>query len=118
MEAVNPRVPSGPWSISLLPPAFLEGRAVPGTILTAGFFRRRCPWSLAFANPYGVGASLVAQTVKNLPACRRSRFNPRVGKAPGGGLGNPPQYSCLENPTDRGAWWAMGSMGSQRVSQD
>ena len=24
----------------------------------------------------------------------------------GEGNGNPPQYSCLENPTDRGAWWA------------
>ena len=25
---------------------------------------------------------------------------------PGGGHGNPLQYSCLENPMDRGAWWA------------
>ena len=25
---------------------------------------------------------------------------------PGGGNGNPLQYSCLENPMDRGAWWA------------
>ena len=29
-----------------------------------------------------------------------------VGKIPGGGHGTPLQYSCLENPTDRGAWWA------------
>ena len=28
------------------------------------------------------------------------------GRSPGGGNGNPPQYSCLENPMDRGAWWA------------
>ena len=27
-------------------------------------------------------------------------------ESPGGGNGNPLQYSCLENPTDRGAWWA------------
>ena len=27
-------------------------------------------------------------------------------EAPGGGHGNPLQYSCLENPMDRGAWWA------------
>ena len=27
-------------------------------------------------------------------------------RSPGGGYGNPLQYSCLENPTDRGAWWA------------
>ena len=26
---------------------------------------------------------------------------------PGGGHGNPVQYSCLENPRDRGAWWAI-----------
>ena len=29
-----------------------------------------------------------------------------LGKSPGGGHGNPLQYSCLENPTDREAWWA------------
>ena len=31
---------------------------------------------------------------------------PESGRSPGGGHGNPPQYYCLENPTDRGAWWA------------
>ena len=29
----------------------------------------------------------------------------QLGKAPGGGHGNPLQYPCLENPMDRGAWW-------------
>ena len=29
------------------------------------------------------------------------------GRSPGGGHGNPLQCSCLENPMDRGAWWAM-----------
>ena len=28
------------------------------------------------------------------------------GRSPGGGHGNPLQYSCLENPMDRGAWWS------------
>ena len=28
-----------------------------------------------------------------------------LGRAPGGGNGNPLQYSCLENPIDKGAWW-------------
>ena len=28
-------------------------------------------------------------------------------RSPGGGHGNPLQYSCLENPMDRGAWWAI-----------
>ena len=31
------------------------------------------------------------------------------GRSPGGGNGNPLQYSCLENPMDRGAWWATKS---------
>ena len=29
-----------------------------------------------------------------------------LGRSPGGGHGNPLQYSCLENPMDRGTWWA------------
>ena len=32
--------------------------------------------------------------------------NPRSGRSPGEGNGNPLQYSCLENPMDRGAWRA------------
>ena len=35
----------------------------------------------------------------------RQRFDPWIGKIPGGGLGKPLQYSCLENPMDRGPWW-------------
>ena len=31
---------------------------------------------------------------------------PGLGRSPGGRYGNPHQYSCLENPMDRGAWWA------------
>ena len=31
---------------------------------------------------------------------------PGSGRSPGGGHNNPLQYSCLENPMDRGAWWA------------
>ena len=45
------------------------------------------------------------------PACqcrrhKRCRLDPGSGRSPGGGHGNPLQYSCLENPMDRGAWWA------------
>ena len=31
---------------------------------------------------------------------------PALGRSPGEGNGNPLQYSCLENPTEGGAWWA------------
>ena len=36
--------------------------------------------------------------------------SPQLGRYPGGGNGNPLQYSCLENPMDRGAWWATYSL--------
>ena len=32
---------------------------------------------------------------------------PGSGRSPGEGNGTPLQYSCLENPMDRGAWWAI-----------
>ena len=37
-----------------------------------------------------------------------------TGSSPGGGHGNPLQYSCLENPMDRGAW-GLWSIDSQSV---
>ena len=43
--------------------------------------------------------------------------NPGLGRSPGGGNGNPLQYSCLENPTDRGAWQARVHR-SQSVGHD
>ena len=55
-------------------------------------------------------ASQVALVVKNLPAnagdVRDVGLIPGSGRSPGGGHGNPLQYSCLENPMDREAWWA------------
>ena len=45
--------------------------------------------------------------VKNLPASEGDLGSiPGPGRSPGGGFGNPLQYSCLENPMDRGAWRA------------
>ena len=48
---------------------------------------------------------------KNLPAnaddIRDATLVPGSGRFPGGGHGNPHQYSRLENLMDRGAWWAM-----------
>ena len=46
----------------------------------------------------------MAQTVKNVPAnAGDAGLIPESGRSPGGGNGNPLQYSCLENPMDRGA---------------
>ena len=44
--------------------------------------------------------------VKNLPAVWDPGLIPRLGRSPGIGNGNPLQYSCLENPMERGAWQA------------
>jgi len=41
-------------------------------------------------------------------------MNPELGRYSGGGHGNPIQYSCLENPMDRAAWWPIYFMGSQK----
>ena len=49
--------------------------------------------------------------VKNLPAnagdIRDAGLIPGLGISPGEGSGKPLQYSCLENPKDTGAWWAI-----------
>ena len=45
--------------------------------------------------------------IKNQPAnANNAGLIPGLGRSPGGGNGNPLQYSCLGNLTDRGAWWA------------
>ena len=52
-------------------------------------------------------ASLVAQSVQS--ACNVGDLGsiPESERSPGEGKGNPLQFSCLENPVDRGAWQAM-----------
>ena len=46
--------------------------------------------------------------VKNPPANAGDvGLTPGLGRSPGVGNGNPLQYSCLGNPMDRGAWWAI-----------
>ena len=56
-------------------------------------------------------ASQVVLVLKNLLAnagdVRDASSIPGLGRSPGGGHDNPNQYSCLENPMDRGALWAM-----------
>ena len=56
------------------------------------------------------GASQVVLVIKNPPAnvgeIKDAGSISGLGRSPGGGNGNPLQYSCLENPMDRGTWWA------------
>ena len=57
--------------------------------------------------------------IRNMPAnagdAKDKGSIPGSGRSHGGGRGNPLQYSCLENPMDRGAWWATvhGVAGSR-----
>ena len=54
------------------------------------------------------GASLGGSVVKKpLVNAGDQGLIPESGRYPGEGNGNPFQYSCLENPMDRGAWWAL-----------
>ena len=52
-------------------------------------------------------ASLVAQTVKNMPAMQETESIPGSERSFGEGNVYLLQYSCLENYMDRGAWWAV-----------
>ena len=72
-----------------------------------GIFLPELPLALPDLIPRGFpgGASSKESTCQ----CRRHkthRFDPWVRKVPGEGNSNPLQCSCLENPMDRGAWWA------------
>ena len=59
--------------------------------------------------------------VKNLPAnagdIRDAGLIPGSGRPPGGGHGNSLQYSCLENPMDRGAWQAIVHRAAKSQTQ-
>ena len=63
----------------------------------------------------------VALVVKNLPAdagdIRDAGLIPGSGRSSGGGHGNPLQYSCMENPMDRGAWRATVHGVTKRWTQ-
>ena len=57
---------------------------------------------------YTVRASPGGSVIKNLPTNVGAAGSiPGSGRSPGEGNGNPLQYSCLENPMDRGVWQAM-----------
>ena len=71
-----------------------------------GFTRKGCGPILGGDRTF-LGASQVVLVVKNLPVnignIRDRGSIPGSGRSPGGRHGNSPQYSCLENPMDRGA---------------
>ena len=65
----------------------------------------------SYAQSFFCGFSLMSfpcSSVGKASACSAGDLGliPRLGRSPGEGNGNPLQYACLENPMDRGAWWA------------
>ena len=62
-----------------------------------------------------ITAFQVTLVVKNLPSSsgdiRDTDSITGSGRFPEGGNGNPLDYSCLENPMDRGVWWGYGPQG-------
>ena len=70
---------------------------------------------------YIAGASQVTLVVKNLPPNEGDIRNvvsvSGLGRSTGEGHGNPLQYSRLENPMNRGAWWAAVHRVSQSRTQ-
>ena len=63
-----------------------------------------------FEGPKTLSGFPGGSVVKNLPANAEDTGDlgliPGLGRFPGGGNGNPLQYSCWDNPMNRGAWWA------------
>ena len=53
-----------------------------------------------------IGGLVVKNLLTNAGDTRDTGSIPGSGRPPGRGHGNPLQYSCLESPMDRGAWWA------------
>ena len=99
MEPVSPAV----WQADSFPLSHQWEVQKASFTLSTG--RKRFPTRLC-----PIGASQVALVVKNPPAnagdARDLGSIPGSGRSPGGGDINPLQYSCLENPMGRGAWWA------------
>ena len=60
------------------------------------------------ANDYTTKQLILLKDMFKASACYVGDLGsiPGLGRSPGEGNGNPLQYSCLENPMDRGAWWA------------
>ena len=93
--------PSSSNSGKLLEHKHSQRVQISGTSLMVQWLRLHTP------NAGGMGGFPGGSEVK-ASACNVGDLGsiPGSGRSPGEGNGNPLQYSCLENPVDRGAWWA------------
>ena len=63
------------------------------------------------------GGTVGKNALANAGDARDTSPIPGLGRSPGEGNGHPLQYSCLENPIDRGAWWAIVHGGEKSQTQ-
>ena len=88
----------------------IPGMGEPGGLLSMGSHRVGHGWSnlAAAAAACYISAKIHGGSDGKASACNVEDPGslPGSGRSPGEGHGNPLQYSRLENPTDRGAWWA------------
>ena len=92
-----------------LPNPGMEPVSLTSPSLAGGFFTTNATWDAPhmFICIFMYGASQVAQWVKDPPAnAGHAGLIPGSRRSSGGGHCNPLQYSCLENPMGREAWWA------------
>ena len=86
----------------------------PGSLNSAIGTCLGCPVGQSLQEPV---PQTVAQTVKTLPAMQETQFQSLSQEDPlEKEIGNPLQYSCLENPMDRGNWWAVYSPWGHKES--
>ena len=102
-----------PLSLPHLPPPSQSLYKLSGGLLRTSASVRTYPWwntNYILARLHGILGFPGGAEVKNLPANAEDAGDtgstPGLGGSPAEGNGNPLQYSCLENPMDRGAWWA------------
>ena len=85
----------------------MEGKAQSQWWRVTFFFLLDFNLRVAYRLLYGLSQSLSGKEFAyNAGDARDTGSIPQLGRSPGGGHGNLLQYSCLENPMDRGAWWA------------
>ena len=95
----------GPWWGTKISLPVLEGEDV--TTALPSKFQRSCLEGFLFFPFYPPLWGFPGGACSKEPACQCRRCKiPGLGRSPGGGPGNPAQYSCLEKPIDRGAWQA------------
>ena len=110
----SPDAAASGWRNTIIAPMDNRKRP-PLKVFLNHYLCQRKHWGFPFRNSsQSHWASVVVQLVKNLPANAGDTRD--VGSLPGGGNGNPLQYSCLENSIDEPG--GLQSVGSQRVEHD